>query len=58
MLDSMRIAPQARSSARKLESRARIRPSSGALIACVKGTPKRAGPMMATVSSVAATPAP
>jgi hypothetical protein len=34
------------------------RPSSGALAAWVSGTPKRAGPMIATVSSIAAMLAP
>ena len=34
------------------------RPSSGAVIAWVNGTPKRAGPMIATLSRVAATLAP
>ena len=34
------------------------RPSTGAVIAWVNGTPKRAGPMIATLSSVAATLAP
>ena len=35
-----------------------IAPSSGALTAWVSGTPKRAGPMIATVSSIAAIEAP
>ena len=40
------------------DPRASSRPSSGAVIACVSGIPKRAGPMIATVSSIAATLAP
>ena len=40
------------------QPRASRRPSSGAVIACVSGMPKRAGPMIATVSSIAAMLAP
>ena len=38
--------------------RASSRPRRGALSACVRGTPKRAGPMIATVWSIAAIAAP
>src|SRR5215211_490524 len=58
VLWARRIAAQARNWARNRTERASKRPSTGALSAWVSGTPKRAGPMMATVSSIAATLAP
>ena len=57
-LESTRIAAQARNWPSARTPRPSMDPSSGALRAWVNGTPKRAGPMMATVSSVAATLAP
>src|SRR5829696_3233612 len=53
-----RTAAQARNWGQKPIPRACIRPSSGALSACVRGTPNLAGPMIATVSSIAAALAP
>jgi hypothetical protein len=49
---------QASSCGQKPTSRAWSRPRIGALTACVSGTPTRAGPMIATVSSIAAALAP
>jgi hypothetical protein len=53
-----RMAPQARICGNGRHPRASIRPSSGALAAWVSGMPTRAGPMIATVSSIAARLAP
>jgi hypothetical protein len=57
-LCSSRIAAQTRICPSGRQRRASIRPSNGALTAWVRGMPIRAGPMMATVSSMAATLAP
>ena len=53
-----RIAPQARICGSGRQPRASRRPSMGAVAAWVNGMPIRAGPMMATVSSIAAMLAP
>ena len=53
-----RSVAQISSCGKRLQPRASSRPSSGAVTAWVSGIPKRAGPMMATVSSIAATLAP
>jgi hypothetical protein len=58
VLWSSRTAAQAPSWGQKPAPRAFSRPRIGALSACVSGTPKRAGPMIATVSSIAAPLAP
>ena len=55
---SRRTVAQASSWGQKPTPRAWRRPRIGALIAWVSGTPMRAGPMMATVSSIAAALAP
>ena len=57
-LVSTRSTAQAAICASGRKPRASIAPSIGALTAWVKGTPNRAGPMIATVSSVAAMLAP
>jgi hypothetical protein len=57
-LCSRRTAAQARSCGQNPTPRACSRPRIGALSACVSGTPNRAGPMIATVSSIAAALAP
>ena len=54
VLWSSRMAAQARICTTGATARASRRPSSGAVVAWVSGTPKRAGPMIATVSSIAA----
>ena len=53
-----RTAAQAASCGQNPTPRACSRPRTGALSAWVSGTPKRAGPMIATVSSIAAALAP
>ncbi len=53
-----RTAAQATSCGQKPTPRSCSRPSSGALSAWVSGTPNLAGPMIATVSSIAAALAP
>ena len=58
VLCSRRMAAQARICGRTATPRASRRPSIGAVAACVSGIPMRAGPMIATVSSIAATLAP
>jgi hypothetical protein len=55
---SRRTAAQASNCSEKPTRRASSRPSIGALSACVSGIPIRAGPMIATVSSIAAALAP
>ena len=57
-LDNRRIAAATANCAAGRRPRASMAPSSGALTAWVRGTPNRAGPMMATVSSMAAMDAP
>jgi hypothetical protein len=57
-LCSRRKAPQASIWSAGPTERASRRPSMGAVTAWVNGTPKRAGPMIATVSSIAARLAP
>ncbi len=58
VLWSTRMAAQARICGRRRQPRASRRPSIGAVAAWVSGMPRRAGPMMATVSSIAAMLAP
>ena len=58
VLCSSRTAPQASTWSQAATPRASRRPSIGALTACVSGMPTRAGPMIATVSSIAAMLAP
>ena len=58
VLCSSRTVAQASTCAAVRQPRASRRPSIGALTAWVSGMPKRAGPMMATVSSMAAALAP
>ena len=57
-LESSRMAAATANCAAGPRPRPSIAPSSGALTAWVSGTPTRAGPMMATVSSMAARDAP
>ena len=58
VLWTSRTAAQASICASGRQPRASSRPSSGAVSACVSGIPSRAGPMIATVSSIAAALAP
>src|SRR5918992_49526 len=51
VLWNSRTTPQTSICGARPTPRASRRPSSGALIACVNGTPNRAGPMIATLSS-------